>query len=455
MVQEGELVVSLRVSHIKKEVEERCFSKLSVLFVFTLFVLPQYFGFQIAGFDMTAQRIVMVILLLFIMGDQRRWLGFIEVIKTCKFTPYIIAFMAVLLYTATYRFNVNTFFYSFIEFICFYLLIYIIKDVFGIESFTKLILQFSFLLCIQGLIEYGLGYTLFKYLSTLPALYTGSFIRSGSYRIMGPCNHALGYGLLLLTVVPIACINIKNNSINILENKLLLLLLIINIFLTGSRSTQALLCLELFLLLLNSNKYNAKKTVFYIFGFISGVTLFVIVFYNTPFARYIMMQVASIYDELAGTEYAVKFGAEVNRLQESSDYRKMLPYIFTLNWLNPLVGRGSTYVMNVKIGTTYIQSIDNFYVAQYIRFAYPGLVTYVVFLFSVLKSMYQTSKKYKSGIVKCMFIGSLCYFINLWWLDTLMTLKYVYILFAIFYVIFKEVNKEKINITTEKSRYFR
>lgn len=455
MLQVGGVGVSQRVSYIKTDVEERCFYKLSVVFAFALFVLPQYFGFQVAGFDITTQRITMIILLFFIMGNQRRWLSFIDIIKTCKFTTYIIAFLIVLFYTAVLRFNVNTFLYSFIEFICFFLLIYIIRDVFGIEGFIKLILQFSFLLCILGLIEYGLGYTLFKYLSTLPDLYTGSFIRSGSYRIMGPCNHALGYGLLLLTVVPIACIDVKNNSINILKNKLLLFLLIINIFLTGSRSTLAILCMELFLLFFYSDKYNAKRTALYFLGIISGITLFVIVFFNTPFARYIMMQVASIYDELAGTEYAVKYGAEVNRLQQSSDYRKMLPYIFTLDWLNPLIGKGSTYVMNVKIGETYIQSIDNFYVAQYIRFAYPGLITYALYLLSVLKSMFITGRKYKSGIVNSMFIGSLCYFVNLWWLDTLMTLKYVYILFAVYYVIYNEVNLKEMHNNTEKSQYFR
>lgn len=454
MIQEGIVGVSQRMSYIKTDVEQRCFYKLSVLFVFALFVLPQYFGFQIAGFDITAQRISMIMLIVFIMGKQSRWFDFIEIVKTCDFSIHILAFMAVLFYTAAFRFNVNTLLYSLIEFLCFYLLIYIIRDVFGIEKFISLIVKFTFILCIQGLIEYVLGYTLFKYLSTIPDLYTGSFIRSGSYRIMGPCNHALGYGLLLLTVVPIACVDVKNNVIDILQNKLLLLLLIINIFLTGSRSTLGILCLELFLLLLYSNKYNRKKTVIYFFGIITGITLFVVVFYNTSLARYIMLQVASIYDELAGTEYAIKYGAEVNRLQESSNYRKMLPYIFTLDWLNPLIGKGSTFVLNVKIGEIAIQSIDNFYVAQYIRFAYPGLITYVVFMFGVLKLMYVTAKKYKSGIIKCMFIGSLCYFINLWWLDTLMTLKYVYILFAIFYVIYRELN-QGVHSNIKKSHYFR
>ncbi|WP_066716500.1 hypothetical protein [Clostridium sp. Marseille-P299] len=453
MIQEGVIRVSQRMSYIKTDVEERCFYKLSVLFVFALFVLPQYFGFQIAGFDITAQRMTMIILMIFIMGKQRRWLDFIEIIKTCKFSIHILAFMAVLFYTAVFRFNVNTFLYSFIEFLCFYLLIYIIKDVFGIEKFVSIIIKLTYILCIQGLIEYGVGYTLFRYLATIPSLYTGSYIRSGSYRIMGPCNHALGYGLLLLTVVPITCIDVKKSVINILQNKLLLILLIINIFLTGSRSTLALLCLELFLLLIYSNKYDRKKTLFYFFGIITGVTLFVIAFYNTPLARYIMLQVTSLYDELAGTEYAVKFGAEVIRLQDSSNYRKMLPYIFTLDWLNPLIGRGSTYVLSVKIGSIYIKSIDNFYVAHYIRFAYPGLITFVVFMLCVLKSMHRTARDHKSGIVKSMFIGSLCYFINLWWLDSLMTLKYVYILFAIFYVIYKELN-QGVHNNTKKSRYF-
>ena len=41
--------------------------------------------------------------------------------------------------------------------------------------------------------------------------------------------------------------------------------------------------------------------------------------------------------------------------------------------------------------------------------------------------------KYRSAICKMTFIATACYYFNLWWLDALQTLKYEYIVLALFY----------------------
>ena len=140
----------------------------------------------------------------------------------------------------------------------------------------------------------------------------------------------------------------------------------------------------------------------------------------------------SVVDQLFGTTYAAAYGIDSSTLQNSSNYREVLPYIFTLDWLNPLVGRG-THFGGVEIQGVYVHSIDNYYVSQYIKYAYPGLVSYVLFLAVTLITLIHEIYKYKSGLAKMVLIGAGCYFLNLWWLDALQTLKFVYLLLAVFF----------------------
>lgn len=64
-------------------------------------------------------------------------------------------------------------------------------------------------------------------------------------------------------------------------------------------------------------------------------------------------------------------------LANSASYRDALLDIFTVDWLNPWLGQGSGYHFSWYIsGGATIHSIDNFYVANYIRYGYPGLVAY-------------------------------------------------------------------------------
>ena len=148
------------------------------------------------------------------------------------------------------------------------------------------------------------------------------------------------------------------------------------------------------------------------------------------------MQLASLIDQFFGTEYAAYFGAEVTRLDDSEEYRKMLPLIFTLDWLNPLVGRGVSRSFGAEINGFYIISIDNFFEFQYIISSYVGVIWFVLIFVCTVTGMIVAIKKYKSPVFKMTFVGTVCYFINLWWLDALQTLKYEYIIIAIFYALY-------------------
>ena len=164
-----------------------------------------------------------------------------------------------------------------------------------------------------------------------------------------------------------------------------------------------------------------------------------------------MMQITMLIDQVLNTEFSLQFGAEVSRLQNSENYREFLPKIFTLDWLNPFIGRGVKYVFSAGFpnedgNMVYIKSIDNYYVNQYIKYAYPGLITYVVFIVTAAITMIKEIIKHKSASAKIVFLGFVCYFVNLWWVDALQTLKFVYAYIAVFFAVrlyYKDIDRKK------------
>jgi hypothetical protein len=249
---------------------------------------------------------------------------------------------------------------------------------------------------------------------------------------MGPSSHSLGYGLILVTMVPILCYDIEKEEINILKHKLLLLMTAANIFFTGSRSTLSVFILELIILAFLSTKTNKKRLILIGSLFITAFTITLILLQHTSIAQYILLQITSVLDELMGTTYSVRYGADLNALGSSSNYRNQLIYIFKVDWLNPMLGIGRERSFSCEINGSYIRSVDSFYIAEFIRYAYPGMIFYIAYLLYFLLRMLKNSIKQKSQISRMLLTGSLCYCINLLWLDSLQTLKYLYVLFAIF-----------------------
>jgi hypothetical protein len=418
--------------YIKPSREAMAFSSVSLAFFFVLYVIPQYFGLPLPFFDFTLLRVMIIIMFLFILGIRRRQQEFFELIAKSTYSKVLIPYMIVLTYTTVLRVDVNAFLNPVTELVTLYLLVYIIRNCFGYKKTLVYILVFTYILASLGLVEFIIQRSPFSYLETLDGLTAGRYIRSGYYRIMGPANHALGYGLMLITMLPIVCYDIEKDEINILRRKLLLVMVVINVLLTGSRSTLSIFLLELVMLALLSTRTNKKKLIIIGSLFVAAFTSFLIIFKNTAFAHYIFLQITSILDELLGTAYSIRYGADLTALSDSSGYRDQLVYIFQLDWLNPLIGAGRKRSFACEINGVFIQSVDSFYIAEYIRYAYPGMISYIAFLLYFLFWMFKNIIQMKSQISKMLFTGSLCYCINILWLDSLQTLKYLYILFAIF-----------------------
>ncbi len=436
--------------YFRNEVFEKVgLKRIAMFYMVCYYMLPQYFGIDLGFFDLTAQRIAMIFVLLYIFFDRNRISIFIDTMMKFKLLMPLCVYMFITLYTAVYRISIGSFMYPLIEGINIIILIYLMQNIYGIRKFIKLIQVFIIILCLHGLLESVLGFSLFSKLVTIQGIYGGAVVRSGTYRIMGPCNHSLAYGLVLITATPFICIDCKLDKINLLEHKVTLLLILSNIFLTGSRSSLAVFLLEVFLLFLFSNNLNKKRIFIFIVVCLAILSVIVIALNGTSFSNYILLQITSIIDEIFDTNFSVDYGASYTRLQDSSIYRTFLPQIFSSEALNPLIGKGTEYLFTWFHEGYYIKSIDNFYVATYIRYAYPGLVSYCLFVFASLITMLRTFIKRNSGIAGCMFIGSACYFINLWWMDTLQTIKYFYILLAFYYTYSftfndKEENKKRI-----------
>lgn len=428
-------------------------TKSGVLFLFVYIVLPQYFGLDLPFFDFTAQRMVIVFLSFILLEKSTRMRQFLNIIKECSLSPFIAIYLFILLYTAVVRRHLGTFLYSLIEFIAFFIVVYLIREVLGVTGTIRLFLCFSYLLCLLGPVEYVMGRSPFSYLETIRGLYTGIQIRSGSYRIMGPCNHALGYGLTLITMIPFACYNDRDKSLDMLAHWPLLLLIMVNVLLTGSRSTLAISGMELGIFFLFTAKDKKKSLILVLIVTVVALAGITVLTIRSSFGRYIMLQLTSVIDEILGTNFAVRYGANKTTLVNSSVYRDLLIDIFQVDWLNPWLGKGAGYTFHWYYKGYYIKSIDNFYIANYIRYGYPGMISYMAIVVFTLYKMAVNAIKKSSLLDVCILVGTFCYFLNLWWLDTLQTIKYVYILIAFLYA--EEDDRAVKKVSQQKSNYIK
>lgn len=416
-------------------------SKLKILYYINFFMLvtaylmPQYFGIDI-GYDITCTRFASILLVLYVLFNRRLLMAFFDNALRCFLTLPFLAYLFVAGYTMVIRADVKAFMNVFLEILLFYILLFGIRYVIGVIKSIKIILFCSYFLGFYGILEYAVGHSLYlQFLSTVPSDVVNVY-RSGHYRVMGPCGHPLGFGLLLLLLLVIACYDIEKDEIYLFKRPILLIVLFMDIFFTGSRSTLGLAVIEVGVILVLSGKDNIKKSLIVLVIVVIFALLFLFLNRNNSLGRYLMMQIASVIDTALGTRYSELYGAEIGRLDSSEEYREYLPKIFGLDWLNPIVGRGvkrgfgaEFYDKNGAI--VYIHSTDNYYVSQYIKYAYPGLIAYLFLIARSIITLFRNGMKYRCSLLTVILIGTTIYFINLWWVDALQTLKFLYAYLAL------------------------
>lgn len=399
--------------------------------------LPQYFGIHI-GFDFTSTRIMNIIIFLYFIYNRKAGNHFLQTITEVQITPYLALYMFVMVYTAVLRVNVNTFFLNFLDILTFYMVYYGIRYVIGIRNAIEWTSRFAGVIGVYGILEYVFRFSpMIKFLMTVPNAAI-MVERSGHYRVMGPCVHPIGYGMMLIMLVAVICIDYDKDELYLFKHPIILSLLVINAFLTGARGTLALVALEIFLIIIFSGVENFKKTLLYLGAFVVLAVIIEILIYKTSAGQYVMMQITSVIDEVFGTSFSVYYGADKAWLDQSSAYRDLLPKIFSVEWLNPFIGRGANASIAFEIDGTSVKSIDNFYVALYIRYAYPGMITFILIQISTIYYMAKSAYIYKSGLCRALYLAMFVYGINLYWVDYLQTTKYMYILIAIYCAYYSE-----------------
>ncbi len=418
--------------YIRNARELDAFRKASVAYVFALFVLPQYFGIPNPVFDLTAVRITIIILLSFIISDYDRNKAFARVLTDEKVWLVLLPYILVLFYTMVLRADPNAFLNPVTELLEMYLLIYLIKNVFGMDDFLRLIIGMIYFMAFMGLLEAAIGVSPFSFLCTINGIYTGRFIRGGHYRIMSNASHSLGYGLMLVTMLPFAGYDVDTKEYNALRRPILLTILMVNIFLTGSRSTLGVSFAEIFLMFLLSDLKYLKANIIYLSTALITFGLVLMATFKTSFGNYIMLQLTSLYDSLFNTTYSAAYGGDVAQLKSSKAYRDLLEEIFHVDWVNPILGIGRKRGFRTRVNGRTIKSIDNFYIAEFVRYAYPGMYTYIFFLVSMGFCMVRDFIKTRSALVRMTIIGTAIYCLNIKVVDSLQTFKYLYILFAIY-----------------------
>lgn len=195
--------------------------------------------------------------------------------------------MFVVIYTNLIHPSINTIFYWITNgVLVIYLIAYLVVYEYGIEGVLNKFRQYAYILTVISPLELFIGFPPFSLLDTLGKSNTNA--RFGSVRIMGNCSTTNGYAMYLMILFPLMCYDWKNKRIDLEKNKCLLLLMVLNIFLTGSRLTVGTLILGFMLCFLMQCK---KQFVKSLGTFVTVLPVVIIIFYvfrNAEFVRGIL-----------------------------------------------------------------------------------------------------------------------------------------------------------------------
>ena len=95
--------------YVKTKQGRNAMRGISILFFFTMFVMPQYFGLPFPVFDLTMLRIMLLVVLLIIFTDRQRKDEFAHLIIEEKCGKFLLPYLFVLVYTMVLRADPNAF----------------------------------------------------------------------------------------------------------------------------------------------------------------------------------------------------------------------------------------------------------------------------------------------------------------------------------------------------------
>lgn len=405
------------------------FNKAIKIIMLAFFLFQGLFSFRIVGPSITIQRFFLVIIYLWIFFNSNRQNDFWNSISGKKYKVIISFYLFVCTYTAVFRGDFNTIFGVFVDCILMYLLfLYVLFYIESPESVLSLICKIVSVACILGIIEYITGFNLFNHLTFANDIIPES-LRDGILRIRVAYGHPLAYGMFLVLFFPFCCYDFKNSRVYLFNRPITLMLIIVNVLLTGSRSSIGVFGVELILIaIITARELKGKLLLTLIMvGVVGG--FFFVAFLNNPFIQIVTRQIFYVVDELFDTQIAVDFGGDVS-ISSSSIARERLWKIFNYPGMSPILGIGVTEKRSFYIDNWMVTSVDNFYVNQYIKFAYPGVIATICMFAAYLWNCICAFKRYHSSIFLICLISGAAYMVNLMFVDELATMKYFFFLLA-------------------------
>lgn len=318
------------------------------------------------------------------------------------------------------------------------LMVYLAINVFTLEELLKFFKIVLIVVCITCYLDaLILHKNPYSYIHTIRSVSGGSTFRASSYRVAAMTSHPIALGVYFVIMTPLMCVDVDRRKINIAKNWGLLLLICGSMLLCGSRMPQATFIIELAVLFVLTDRDTKRVIVPYalVFGVIVVFAIYLLR-NESHVRRYVILNLYQMIDSVLGTKLVLEeFGYWQWRYIQSWDYRNLLPLLLFSDEYDPIVGLGvkaANYdnfaaVVNGRV----VGSVDNYYVLQYLQFAWPGLIIIVaVFLYMLTRCAVGLLKK-RGVVCKALLLSFVLYFINLWFVADLGTFKYAFSLFGL------------------------
>lgn len=417
------------------------------LYLVAFFILSDGVGFRFI-FLWSAKRIMLFICYGQILFNRERLTVFCRDVQKCVGPNiFLLLHEFIRFYTAVYRRDLYCIYGSILdEVMVFYLFIYILKHEITLKEFIRFIQIALTILCIEGLWEAATGVNLFGLISFAEEGWGVYGVRAGNSRICGNMHHSIGFGIYLSILFILSCVDVERNKLYLFRSPVLFVLTSVCVFLTGSRAPLGIYLMSIGLLCLFSGRDERIKSILILAALASGFALFTMLVYRTEIGRQIMFMLTAMWDAVFDTDYSINWGGS---LRGSTEYRDALAKVFDLWYFNKLMGRGASYGLSVVIDGYWLRSCDNSYVGMYITYAYPGLAMMIGHLVSILGYAVHGFHKYRSALFAAAFLMAICYYINIWYVATMGTYFYMWMLFALTYLASKNQIKIKEDNTNE------
>lgn len=407
---------------------------LLLAYLFAYWMSPNYFALKISSLPlMTLQRILVIPIVLWILLDKDILSDFLRTIN--KIPRPILCSFALLLcsyFVTSCIAGWNNIFNSLFDVIIpFFVIIHIVYHYFDFSDIQRYVRIMLRILCVLGIFEAITQINVFTFLDTgvSSGLNNGGLLRDVTLRICTAYGHPLGYSTILNIFFPLICYDVRTKTIDVFKDLPTFCLVAFNMLLTGSRSGIMLFAFEFVVLLLISNAKAILKNIFVLLLISLASLMAIQAARSIPFVESVVRSFLYSIDALLHTNYASAYGGNPD-IANSSMYRNVLWNIMFRDEYFTWFGKGNDYAFNAKIDGWFVESIDNYYINQYLRFGVIGLIVVVFMLLSFLSVFLKETISNKNFSVIFLVI-MIVYISNLFVVDENGTLRFMTSVFAV------------------------